>query len=272
MKRLLCAVVMACALPAGATEQFAPTQAELMLLPPYCADRIGKGVSANSPAVAQLGRENWLHIHHYCFALNFVSRANRALKPKDKSYNLERAEANFGYVIKATQPQFAMRPQIYVGLGRVRLQQKNASDAARWFNEAIQFNPAYEPAYLALIDLHQQSGQGKTGLEVATDGLRHLPESSALKKLYRQLGGKEPFPEPIAKASPPADTVPTKDVLPPAGGGQIDQPAAADEEGPAASADAAAKKEAASIPEGCRFCPPEESRTRWRESFQKAPK
>jgi len=277
MKRLLIAgVLLACAAQVGAVEQATPTPSEMLMLPPYCADRIDKGVSANSPWVAKLGRPNWLHIHHYCFALNFVNRAARARTKEDKSFAYHAAVNNFGYVIKAADRQFWMRPQIYVELGRVYLQQKKAGDASHWFNEAIQFNPAYEPAYLALIDLARQTNQTKAGLEVATFGLRHIPESSRLKAAYRELGGKEPYPQPIAKAIPPPEAVPATAAPdgPPSEhadpSGVADHAPVAQDGVPAAGAGEAPKAGSGS-PTGCRFCPPQETQNRWRESFQKAP-
>lgn len=279
MKRVLVACLLAGPLLAGAAEPFAPTPAELAMLPAFCADRLQKGSSGKGVASAeQLGRANYLHIHHYCFAVNFVNRARRTVARKDRLYELGRAKSNYEYVVKATEPRFWMRPQIYVELGKVHVQLKETADASRLFNEAIAFNPAYEPAYLALIDLIRDGGRGKDAMEVATAGLRHIPGSAPLKKLYLELGGKEPFPEPIAKAAPPAEAAPPEAPPPPS------PEAAPGGEKQAASTEAKAPGEAALLPDGarapespaagepvptsgCRFCPPDEVQRRWRESF-----
>lgn len=282
MKRVLVACLLAGPLLAGAAEPFAPTAAELAMLPPFCADRLQKGSSGVGVASAeQLGRANYLHIHHYCFAVNFVNRARRTVDRKDRLYQLGLARSNYQYVVKATEPRFWMRPQIYVELGRVHVQLKETAEASRLFNEAIAFNPAYEPAYLALIDLIRDGGRGKDAMEVATAGLRHIPDSAPLKKLYRELGGKEPFPEPIAKAAPPPETTPppSPETPPPssaeaASGGKM-QAAPTDAKAPGEAAllpsDARAPESPAAgepVPtSGCRFCPPEEIQRRWRESF-----
>lgn len=262
---------------ANAVEQFAPNAAELSALPPFCADRLQKGSGGKgSAAVAQLGKGNYLHIHHYCFAVNFVNRARRARDQKDQSYNLGLAKNNYNYVIKATEPRFWMRPQMYVELGKVHLQLKEAGEANRLFNDAIVFNPAYEPAYHALIDLYREGGRGKDALDVATAGLRHVPASASLKKAFLDLGGKEPFPEPIAKAAPaPSDTDSPPEQLP----DQVSEPQPEDAGVPADTAPVTATVTpsldapggAEPIPEsGCRFCPPEEIQRRWRESFSGA--
>ncbi len=268
MKRMLIAGLLACPLCATAVEQFPPSATELRMLPPFCADRLEKGSGGkNVASAARLGKANYLHIHHYCFAVNFVNRARRAHDQKDRIYNLGLAKSNYNYVIKATEPRFWMRPQIYVELGRVHLQLKEAGDALRLFNDAIRFNPAYEPAYHALIDVQRQSGRAKDGLEVATAGLQRIPDSQSLKKAYLELGGKEPFPEPIAKAAPEP---PTASSAPEPEPDRADKTATAavapTAEGTAASG--SPPGDSAPVPtSGCRYCPPEEVQRKWRESF-----
>ncbi|MCK0509214.1 tetratricopeptide repeat protein [Aromatoleum anaerobium] len=268
MKRLLIAGLLACPLCATAVEQFSPSAAELRMLPPFCTDRLEKGSGGkNVASAARLGKANYLHIHHYCFAVNFVNRATRAHEKKNRLYNLGLAKNNYLYVINATEPRFWMRPQIYVELGKVLLQLKEAGDAVRLFNEAITFNPAYEPAYHALIDLQRQSGRAKDGLEVATAGLQRIPDSRSLKKAYLELGGKEPFPEPVVKAAPvPPETSSTPEPDPagtPAGA------AVTTAEGAAVTSGLEAPGGSAPAPtSGCRFCPPEEIQRKWEKSFK----
>jgi hypothetical protein len=276
MRRLLIASLLACPLlattgTATAVEAFAPTAAEMSLLPPFCAQRIGGSSSGvGVPAAEQMGKANWLHIHHYCFGLNFVNRARRASNAKDRAYDLGVAKGNYMAVIKNTEPRFWMRPQIYVDLGKVELQLKDAGEAVRWFNEAIKFNPAYLPAYQALIDVLQQAKRNSEALEVATAGLKHVPNSEPLQKAYLALGGKKPFPEPVEKAAPDASGTVAQE----AGEGKAGSVEAGD--GPAAVSGGATAEAASSPPtavtpasgSGCRFCPPDDVRRRWREGFK----
>jgi tetratricopeptide (TPR) repeat protein len=266
MKWVFFAGLLVCPLFANAAESFTPSAAELRLLPAFCTDRLQKGSSGKGvAAAAQLGQGNYLHIHHYCFAANFVNRARRTLNRKDRSYNLGLAKNNYNYVIKATEPRFWMRPQIYVELGKVHLQLKEVGDANRLFNDALAFNPEYEPAYHALIDMYKDVGRGKDALEVATAGLRQVPASVSLKKVFLDLGGKEPFPEPIGPAAQaPSDSVSSPDQASVNAGATADT--APDTATAAPTDDAPDGSEP--IPEnGCRFCPPDEIMSRWRESF-----
>jgi len=35
---------------------------------------------------------------------------------------------------------------------------------------------------------------------VVVDGLRHVPDSTVLQRIYKERGGKLPYPEPISRA------------------------------------------------------------------------
>ncbi|BAL25890.1 hypothetical protein [Azoarcus sp. KH32C] len=270
MRRLSIAGLLTCLLLAAtsaatAADAFAPTAAEMRLLPPFCAQKIGGSSSGvGVPAAEQMGRGNWLHIHHYCFAVNFVNRARSSRNAKDRIYNLNLAKGNYGYVIKATQPRFAMRPQIYVELGKVELQLKDVVEGERWFNEALAFNPAYEPAYQALIDLYQELKRNSDALKIATDGLKHVPNSESLQKAYLALGGKKPFPEPVVeKPAPDASGAVAQEVG--QGGAEGSAPPS---DGTATAADRTPTTTPPPPETGCRFCPPEDVQRRWRGGFK----
>lgn len=56
----------------------------------------------------RLGCESFLHIHHYCYGLNFMNKARFESDPKDKKYYLDNAINNFDYVITRWNPQFQL--------------------------------------------------------------------------------------------------------------------------------------------------------------------
>lgn len=240
----------------AAAMPYAPTDAEVAALPKFCAVKF-KRPGPNSEA--QFGRKNWIHMHHYCHGLKFVNRARNY--PKESRGFLVQAKGEYEYVFKATEPTFWFRPQMYVEMARIHVQLREKTAAQERLTDAIRLNPRYEPAYTALINLLKEDGAQATVLELATQGVRYLPASEALKKAYLDSGGKMPFPEPISTSS------------------AAEQPAAS-------SADArenASEQEAATAPTpqsaesqdveasssgACRFCPPDEIQQRWRESFQ----
>lgn len=260
--RLLGALLVAYPLLAHALLPYAPTDAEVAQLPKFCAFKLGRpGPNSES----QFGRSNWVHMHHYCHGLKSALRART--HPKDRVGYLRQAKGEYEYVFGHTEPGFWFRPQMYVEVARIHLQLKERPQAQSRLSEAIRLNPRYEAAYLALLDLLGEDGARSAALEVATQGLRYLPASEALKKVYLDNGGSRPFPEPIQTGSTttpapePAATPEATSDSPPA---SVDQAATA---GAAQEGEAAARVDGAAG-SACRFCPPTEIQERWRESFQ----
>lgn len=95
---------------ASALKSFAPTPAEIRMLPPYCAARLGAPGAATSADMwkQQLGAGNYQHLHHYCYALNFMNRARIESNKNDRKYYLNNAIRNFDYVIKRWKPDFQL--------------------------------------------------------------------------------------------------------------------------------------------------------------------
>lgn len=50
-------------------------------------------------------------------------------------------------------------------------------------------------AYIVMIDSYIAVGNKSKAKEFSVEGLRHVGDSSRLKRKYKSLGGKEPFPE-----------------------------------------------------------------------------
>lgn len=238
---------------AGAVDtSYKANAAEMLRMPPYCQ------VKWNSPPTSpewkawrdRIG-SNYIDLHHYCAGLNFINRYWAARNPQDRGFYLQSALNNFDYMVKAEKPDFALRAELYSYRGEVLKLMKRPGEAVRDFSQAIAIDPGFVKAYLQLADLNL-AGQSKArALDVVTDGLRHVPDSTALQRRYLELGGKKPFPEPVvARAAEPAPAPAPK--------------AAADPEPSAAASSApAAAGETESPPIGmpgnpyCRFCPPE---------------
>ncbi|ENO82577.1 hypothetical protein ACFQ4M_04980 [Thauera mechernichensis] len=252
------------------------TPAEQAQLPQVCAvklrndDRSAEG----QRYLAQFGADNWVHMHHYCYGRVFLLRAAQASTKRDQDYQRSLAVKEFSYVLKAAKPDFWMRPQLNLELGRVHLLLGQAAQATALFSDAIRLNPHYQPAYLALISELRSKGQQATALTVAEEGLRHLPNSAELKKLYFELGGKEPLPTPARAATTGRGA--GRDAPPEATRADTSQAESAaterKEAGDSEVAEENAPSEASPASSGqsrnCRFCPPDEVEERWREGFR----
>lgn len=270
MKRYVTAVAVAVlASGAHAALPYGPTDAEFATLPQFCKARMKEGLSkAEKIALSgNIGENNFLHIHHYCIAANFMKNRLRLVKtPQERENMLREIVGNYKYVLDHGEKTFWMRPQIHVEMASALLMLKQKAEAMSQYSQAIAFNPAYQPAYMPLITAYRELGNTSTALEVATAGLRQFPDSKPLQQAYLSVGGKKPFPEPVAKvapevkakvespSSPAIDTQSAESVAGPAGG------AAAPASGSAPEPEVVSER-------GCRFCPPEEIQKKWRESF-----
>lgn len=105
LARTLCTVLTMTAAAAWAAgpAQYGPTSSELAMLPPACHARLstggGEAEAQRAMWSARLGPNNFLHLHHYCFGLNFMNRAQFAINRNDRRGNLQAAIGEFDYVL-----------------------------------------------------------------------------------------------------------------------------------------------------------------------------
>lgn len=168
-----------------AAEPFAPQPNEIALLPPLCQDKL---VSRNNESwTATIGPE-YLHIHHYCYALNFLNRASRKLgdRPARQS-DLSQALDNIDYVIRNSRREFMLLPEILVQKGKVLRELGRIGESVAVYQEAIQIKPDYAAAYTALSEAYQKTGNRDQALQVAEEGLKNAPDSKALSRRVKEL-------------------------------------------------------------------------------------
>ncbi|MCF1181970.1 hypothetical protein L0E83_00775 [Marichromatium gracile] len=98
---LLLGAVLLAPSPVRAAE---PTALEIVMLPPYCQARLSGDRAAMEQWSAALGKEVHLHIHHYCYGLVYVNRANQTFEQRKRRYLLNQAISEFDYVLKRWPP------------------------------------------------------------------------------------------------------------------------------------------------------------------------
>ena len=182
-----------------------PNAREMSSMPPFCAVRLnGAPGSPEWDAWRDRVGENFQDIHHYCFALTAVNRYWSARSPQDRGFFLQRAMNNFNYVVSAIKPDFTLGAELYSDRGALFKLMGKPGEAIKDFNKAVSINPRLAKPYLQLADLHVELKAPARALEIVTEGLRHLPDATALQRRYLELGGKKPFPEPlVATAAEP---------------------------------------------------------------------
>jgi len=84
------------------------TAAELASLPQYCQD---KKNNVNGERWARtFGRDNYMHIHHYCNGLIYFSRANMEIDAKRRRPYISSGLNGFNYVLRLWPANFQLYP------------------------------------------------------------------------------------------------------------------------------------------------------------------
>lgn len=190
---------------AHAAEPHRPSDAEFNNLPPYCkAKLISRIGSADYQQWEGTLGKDFVHTHHYCFALNFINRYYRSRGAQEKHFNLNSALNNLDYMVTHADPGYSLMPEVYQNRGLVYSLVGRHGEAVSDMNKAIELNPHQVKAYNVLADYYSSTKQPKQALETIIEGLRHNPDTRSLQRRYTELGGKLPYPEPIQPS--PADT------------------------------------------------------------------
>lgn len=232
--------LMALSLNALAALPYGPTAEEMNVLPDYCRNP-GQWGAILGPSAG------WNN--HTCYGINWINRYYKSRGPAEKRYSLQNALGDFNYSITKLPPDFPLMPEIHMYRGITHALMGRAGEATADLQKAIRMNPRLVRAYNELADLYENRlRQRDKALETIVEGLRHNPDIPSLQRRYTRLGGKLPYPEPLA---PPAPAVAETPAAP--------AQAAPQEAAPAAAADTVqdAEKPKIGSPKNpyCRFCP-----------------
>ena len=197
--RLLAAACMAVAIStaAQAGKPDNVTEAEMALLPPYCPDtqtfKYGDALSNPSPNapkwVGLMGKGFWT-MHHYCWALLNLARAQKPSMPENiRDATRHYAIEDMKFVLQNTEPDFILLPEIYTKIGDVELALRRPAEANVAFAKARSLKPSYWPAYLNWAEYLRRTGEKAKAREMVEEGLSYSPDAKALRRLLTDLGG-----------------------------------------------------------------------------------
>jgi len=176
------------------------TDAEIKALPAFCEARL-KRTSQYEHWNQTLGPD-FAHTHHYCEGLGLINRYYAARTSQQKKYNLQGADADFSYMVQHASQTYSLMPEVYLNLGLVSSLMGRQGEALTNLKKAQELNPQLVKAYTLAAEVHTKLNQNKEALNVVTEGLRQVPDSAVLQRLYKERGGKLPYPEPVARAAP----------------------------------------------------------------------
>lgn len=117
-----------------------PRGAEFATLPPYCKEKVETtDPVANKAWSDKFGQHNWLHMHHYCYGLNYlINRQYRARTPQDRAWMLGEAVDNINYTLNAATPGFTLLPEMHFNRGRAyRLLGRSQEALNDWWKSVV---------------------------------------------------------------------------------------------------------------------------------------
>lgn len=205
-------------------------------------------------------------MHHYCYGMQHLNRYYAARNLDDKKRQLALAASEFRYTIgqssSASDPR--LMAELYASQGLVHVLQNNMSKALTDYYKAIELNPKLGRVYAEIASYYEMNKMTAKALEVVTQGLRHVPDSKALRNKYQKLGGKLPFPEPVE--AKPEEKSPTAGMKAAESGIEVTKDASAtvnpnpveEKAVPSTVVQEPRKAEETGTPKGnpyCRFCP-----------------
>lgn len=175
------------------------TDAEIKAMPPYCEARL-KRLPGQYEHWSRILGPDILHTHHFCYGLGSINRYYRARSPQEKRFHLNNANGDLTYMVSHASPTYSLMPEVYLNRGLVLSLMNDYGGAINDLRKAVELNPRLVRAYTLASDIHAKLNQKGEALKVVTEGLRHVPDSSVLQRIYKERGGKLPYPEPIARA------------------------------------------------------------------------
>ncbi|KAI5916668.1 MAG: hypothetical protein JSR64_02930 [Nitrospira sp.] len=250
------AVLAAAGLSAQA---YGGTEADYQALRSWCVQRSAHEndtawQAANSPL-------KYFHFHHYCFAMKVE---NKLIAPRDAAERkrvVDEIVGQISYVVSHVQPDHFLLPEAYALRGRALYVGKRNVEAESDLLRALQLDPRHTRAAAQLATLYMNTNRRSDAANVVRATLELMPGDYRLRPLAKELKIELP-PErppqavekaPIAPPSEAADNKAPSIVVPPS-----------DSPEPVGPAEAGVETAVT----GCRFCPPEEIQSKWRESFR----
>lgn len=195
MVAALCCVALSLpfAGPARADETVEWSEQDYALYPPFCRAKLTNGPPAEIDRWSkQMGRDNFMHIHHYCFGLKAMSLAYASYSDKKaRSYYARSVVTNMKYILSNTKPDFYLRADTLINLGR-GYQLWNDGDKARAaFEQALKLKPDAVDAWVALSDLFYDHGQREQALKVLEDARTHAGDHRKIMLRIEQMQKKK---------------------------------------------------------------------------------
>jgi tetratricopeptide (TPR) repeat protein len=192
---LAVAFMVCCATPSQA--QIPMTDEEWKILPEWCRQK--EWTASNHRVVpggewrASAWGPDYIHIHHYCWAMIQSVRSYKFGLPKQQRLALlGSCDDNMDYVFRNSRydPPVPILAEMLTFAADCNFRRSEDGKARQLLARAKEANPKYWRQYFLLANHLLQIGKEKDALEAIDEGLREIPESGPLKKLQSEILAK----------------------------------------------------------------------------------
>jgi len=127
-------------------------------------------------------------LHHYCWGLMKMNRALLLAKDKQvKAYYLRAANDDFDYVFRFASRDFVLMPEILTKKGENLIRLGRKVEGLAEINRALEIKQDYWPAYAALSDYYESTGDVAKARELLQKALTIAPDEKALNRRLADL-------------------------------------------------------------------------------------
>lgn len=164
------------------------TDSDFLLLPPYCSARYGRGMPGQGEKWSRhFGRKSYVHLHHYCSALDFRNKANFSFNKKDKLALLKKAIKQHDYILQHVPKNSILMPENYFHIGEIYLEMGKIDLGLKAFKIAIKINKNYARGYAAISDYYLKAGKKEEATAILQEGLLYTPNSKGLNRRLNKI-------------------------------------------------------------------------------------
>ena len=141
--------------------------------------------------------------HHYCWGMLSKLRYLTAKTEAERKREIRIWREGVKYVIEDTEKRghvWPYIPHMHTEVAQSYYADKDYHKAIESARIALDLDKKQVDSYIVMIDSYVAVGNKTRAKEISVEGLRHIIDSSRLKKKYKSLGGTEPYPEPYKTA------------------------------------------------------------------------
>ena len=160
-------------------------------LPSFC-DYVQEGKAGFDQAkgYALMG-PTFHHIHHYCWALGNMRRAqNPTISEQERRGYCVGAIKDMQYVIARAPPDFVLLPEIFLRMGQAAFGSGDVPGALEYFDRSRRAKADYWPAYIEIARTNLSFGRRQAAEAALKAGLAASPDEPNLKQALAQLSAR----------------------------------------------------------------------------------